>query len=281
MLRQRVITAVVLLALLLPSVWASSPWPFMAMTLLLVAAAAWEWGRLNGAGSTLSYGMGLAVALSCAASIGLGWERLPAHGGWWLAAILWVGAGALALRLGPSGWARLPQSLRWVCGAILLAAAWLALASAKLVGLNFLLSVFALVWVADIAAYAGGRRFGRRKLAPTISPGKSWEGVISGVLGVFVLAIAWMQLDAHVAVDSKSLYTRLWQSFGWWGFTLGTASLAAMSVVGDLFESLVKRAAGQKDSSSLLPGHGGVLDRIDALLPVFPIALALASLSGA
>jgi phosphatidate cytidylyltransferase len=121
--------------------------------------------------------------------------------------------------------------------------------------------------MADIAAYAGGRAFGRHKLAPSISPGKSWEGVWSGMVGVLLLALLWTQLDQAYALGSSSLYTRLQQGFGW---------LSGMSVVGDLVESLVKRAAGAKDSSGLLPGHGGVLDRVDALLPVFPIALALA-----
>jgi len=132
--------------------------------------------------------------------------------------------------------------------------------------------------MADIAAYFCGRAFGRRKLAPAISPGKSWEGVWGGMVGVIVLGFVWVHvIDKQLAVDSPSLYTVLVQSRGWVSL-LALVFLAAMSVVGDLFESLVKRAVGAKDSSNLLPGHGGVLDRIDALLPVFPLALALISL---
>jgi phosphatidate cytidylyltransferase len=131
------------------------------------------------------------------------------------------------------------------------------------------------VWAADIAAYFGGRAFGRRKLAPTISPGKSWEGVASGMLGVLVLAALWLAIDARWATDSASIFTLLNQRFGVVVMVLAVLALAGLSVVGDLFESLIKRAVGAKDSSALLPGHGGVLDRVDALLPVLPCAMAL------
>jgi phosphatidate cytidylyltransferase len=157
----------------------------------------------------------------------------------------------------------------------LLWTAWLALAAAKTIGVNFILSVFCLVWAADIAAYFGGRAFGKRKLAPAISPGKSWEGVWSGMLGALALAAFWLWLDSALSMDSLSLYSRLVARLGIGGLIGVVVFLASMSVVGDLFESLVKRAAGAKDSSRLLPGHGGVLDRVDALLPVFPIAMAL------
>jgi phosphatidate cytidylyltransferase len=159
-------------------------------------------------------------------------------------------------------------------GLLLLWLAWLALAQAREQGLNFILSVFCLVWMADSAAYFGGRRFGRRKLAPAISPGKSWEGAVSGLIGVLVMALLWLALDG----GRSSLYGRLMAAHGPLLLVAGVLLLVGMSVVGDLFESLVKRAAGAKDSSTLLPGHGGVLDRVDALLPVFPIALALTAL---
>jgi phosphatidate cytidylyltransferase len=265
MLKQRVITALALMAVLLPALWAQALWPFALLSLLFVAAAGWEWARLNEAPGLKAWALGFAVA---GVSLGLAQDwNLPvlnamprtmhAHQHvmgealagflvpatvWWAALAFWVMGGAAALRFGGAGWRSVPMALRNLLGLALLVLAWLALAEAKQQGLNFLLSIMCLVWVADIGAYFGGRAFGRRKLAPTISPGKSWDGVIAGALA-----------------------TSLWV-------------LTAMSVVGDLFESLIKRQAGQKDSSALLPGHGGVLDRIDALLPVLPLSLALLTL---
>ena len=276
MLKQRVITAIVLLALLLPALFASSPWPFAILTLLLIGAAGWEWGRLNAAADA-AIAMGVLLALGGADAMWLGWTGQPPAWLWWPVALAWVVGGAFALRGGPEGWPRVPLGLRWVLGLAMLWVAWLAIAHARHLGINFILSVFCLVWMADIAAYFGGRTFGRRKLAPTISPGKSWEGVWSGVAGVIALAFLWRWIDATQPVDSQSLYTRMAAAWGVAGMVVGVVLLAAMSVVGDLFESLVKRAAGAKDSSNLLPGHGGVLDRVDALLPVFPIAIALAT----
>jgi len=276
MLRTRVITAVVLVLLLIASLMASGHWPFALLTLVLIAAAGWEWARLNQAGDGLAIGLAALLAAACAATFAIGWtERAPAVA-WWLAALLWLAGGIIALRGGPAAWPQLPRAARWGIGLVALWASWLAIGHARVVGINFMLSVFCLVWAADIAAYFGGRAFGRRKLAPSISPGKSWEGVWSGMAGVLLLAVIWTLLDRSLAFDSPSLYTRLLQTLGLAGAAAALLALAAMSVVGDLIESLVKRAAGAKDSSRLLPGHGGVLDRVDALLPVFPIALAFA-----
>ena len=275
MLKQRVITALVLMAFLLPALFAPVAWPFALLSLLLIAAAGWEWGRLNGATGASPMVMGAALAVACAAALWAGWGHAPPSLVWWLATLAWVLGGASVLRRGPAGWTSIPVAARCALGLLLLWTAWLALASAKSIGINFILSVFGLVWAADIAAYFGGRVFGRRKLAPAISPGKSWEGVWSGMLGALALAAVWLWLDRSLSMDTPSLYTRLDTRFGLVGLVPIVVLLAAMSVVGDLFESLVKRAAGAKDSSGLLPGHGGVLDRIDALLPVLPIAMAL------
>jgi phosphatidate cytidylyltransferase len=274
MLRQRVITALVLMCFLLPALFAPMAWPFAVLTLLMIAAAGWEWGRLCGAGSA-SIAMGVLLAAACAAALWAGWGDAPPVLVWWLAVPAWVIGGALVLRAGPGRWPLLPLLLRCALGLVLLWAAWLALAAAKTTGINFILSVFCLVWAADIAAYFGGKAFGKRKLAPSISPGKSWEGVWSGMAGALALAALWLWLDRALHMDSPSLYSRVQLRFSTVGLVFVVVFLAAMSVVGDLFESLVKRAAGAKDSSGLLPGHGGVLDRVDALLPVFPIAMAL------
>lgn len=277
MLKQRVITAVALLALLLPALFMQPVWPFAILTLVLIGAAGWEWARLNGAGS-VAPALGALLALACGAAAWAGWSRSAPALAWWLATLVWVVGGAWSLRGGPAIWPSIPAALRCAVGLVLLWTAWLALANAKSIGVNFILSVFCLVWVADIAAYFGGRALGKRKLAPSISPGKSWEGVWSGMAAALLLGLLWVLLDRSMEVDSQSLYTRLTNRLGAVAMGLAVVSLVAMSVVGDLFESLVKRAAGVKDSSGLLPGHGGVLDRVDALLPTFPIALAMASI---
>jgi len=281
MLKQRVITAVVLLLLLLPALFAPLAWPFAVLMLAMAGAAAWEWGRLNGASPVGALALGAIAGTACALALWAGWVQAGPSLAWWVAFGVWVLGGAYALKLGVASWPSLPRAFRWVLGLAGIWMAWLALSSAKAAGINFLLSIFCLVWVADIAAYFGGKAFGRRKLAPAISPGKSWEGVWSGMLGVQVLALCWIQADRYWQLpmhDSASVFTTLLNQLGVVGLVPALIFLCAMSVVGDLVESLVKRSAGAKDSSNLLPGHGGVLDRVDALLPVFPIAMALSTL---
>lgn len=274
MLRQRIITALVLLAILLPALFASASWPFALVTLVMIGAAGWEWGRLNGQGGAVAAALGLLLTALCGAALAAGWVSAAPRGLWWLASLAWVLGGAMVLRAGVQAWPRLSVSLRLVLGLVLLWAGWLALAQARSIGINFILSVLCLVWMADVAAYFGGRALGRRKLAPGISPGKSWEGVWSGQVGVLLLAFIWAAVEAGGGVDSRSLFGALFDRLGHVGGALALLALSGMSVVGDLIESLVKRAVGAKDSSGLLPGHGGVLDRVDALLPVFPLALA-------
>ena len=281
MLRTRVITAVLLMAVLLPALFAPSPVPFVLFTLVAISLAGWEWGRLNGLSERSgAVFCGLLLALACALG-GWYWRSYLGTGPswpWWIGVALWGGIGVVVLRQGPAGWPDLPRIVRVISGLGLLWLAWWALAEARVNGINFLLSTLCIVWAADIAAYFGGRAFGKRKLAPSISPGKSWEGVYSGMLGVLVLAGLWVAADARWNFDSLSLFSALHQRLGLVGLLLSCLALAGLSVVGDLFESLVKRAAGAKDSSAMLPGHGGVLDRIDALLPVLPAAMALAHL---
>ena len=277
MLRQRILTALVMLAVLLPALFAQVTWPFDVLLIAALGAAGWEWARLNGLAGGSAIGFGVMLAIVCGGSLAVGWDHEAPRAAWLIATAVWVLGGAWAIRVGPQGWPKIVQSARLGLGLIALWVAWLALANAKAIGVNFLLSVFCLAWAADIGAYAGGRTFGRRKLAPAISPGKSWEGVASGMICVLVLSLVWIVIDRSVAVDSTSIYTRLFIRFGPGGMIATVLFLDAMSVVGDLVESLVKRSAGAKDSSSLLPGHGGVLDRVDALLPLFPMALALIS----
>lgn len=281
MLRQRIITALVLLAILLPALFWPSPAPFAALALLLIGAGAWEWGRLNGSGQAASLALAAACVALCALSWAAGLLARPLPLLWISAGAAWVLAGVFMLRAGVAGWARVPRIVRLAGGLLALWVAWLAVAQARVTGINFLLSVLLLVWVADVFAYVAGRAFGlkfsKNKLAPAISPGKSWEGVWGGMAGVVLLALAWTLLDASLHAGVPSLYTQLAER-GWSLLLIGVLFLTAMSVVGDLVESLVKRSAGAKDSSGLLPGHGGVLDRIDALLPTLPLAMMLSSL---
>ncbi len=282
MLRQRVITALILVAILLPALFASSPVPFIVLSLVAIAAAAWEWARLNGVTGAGAIATGGVCALLCVGLWWLGAVRQPLPMLWLVVAAVWVLGGAWLIQRGVPGWPQWPRGVRWLIGVAALCVAWLAMAQARTLGVNFLLSVFMLVWAADVFAYffgraLGGKLSGGRKLAPAISPGKSWEGVWGGMLGVLIVGAVWIWVDRHYDTGSLSLYSRLY-AVGPWLWVLASLFLAAMSVVGDLIESLVKRSAGMKDSSQLLPGHGGVLDRIDALLPTLPLAMMLVSL---
>jgi phosphatidate cytidylyltransferase len=275
MLVQRILTASVLLIFLLPALYVNRIEPFALLTLVAVSVAAWEWARLNDVRSRSAIGFGMGVAALCLmlffTEIG---SNLPLVF-WQAVAFFWVLGGALVLSLGMAGWSRIPRLVRVVLGGGLLAVAWLSLVLAKTRGLNFILSVFCLVWVADVAAYIFGRQFGRHKLAPHISPGKTWEGALGAALVVVVMAVVWCVMESKAQSSSFSLFGQLSRAFGTVGMCLVVAMLSAMCVVGDLIESLVKRSAGVKDSSAVLPGHGGVLDRVDALLPTFPLAWGL------
>ena len=283
MLRQRIITAVIMLAVLVAALWSASPVPFIVLALVMMAAAAWEWARLNGVQGAGALALGAAMVLACGLSWWAGWVNEPFRA-WWLVVALWVVVGGLLISVGVDGWSRVAALVRLALGLAALWVAWLAVVQARLVGVNFLLSVLALVAAADIAAYFAGRAFGgqlvARKLAPSISPNKSWEGVFGGMAGVLLLAALWIFFDRQIAPAdwSRSLYSHLWQGGGLVWLVPSVMALAGLSVVGDLVESLVKRAAGAKDSSQLLPGHGGVLDRIDAQLPTLPFAMALVTL---
>ncbi len=281
MLKQRVITAFIMLAIVLPTLFFSSPWPFCTLALLFIAAGAWEWAKLNGmkaAGAICFAGLFIVLAA-------LGWylglidRPLPIV--WILASGFWVLISAWLLKTGVVGWSQIPVTLRRIGGMLVLLLAWLAVVQSRVHGVNFLMSVLTLVWVADSFAYFAGRTWGGKftanKLAATISPGKSWEGVWGGTVGVFLLAMTWVWADGYWQSTVPSLYSRL-HTQNLVLMAIALLFLTAMSVVGDLIESLIKRSAGVKDSSGLLPGHGGVLDRVDALLPTLPIAMMLASL---
>ncbi len=273
-------TALVLLLILLPALFYHSAVPFCAIAMVMIGLGAWEWARLNGCGKLQSVVSGLICLVLCAASWLGGMLSQSLTLLWVVAGSVWVLAGAWVLHQGVAAWCTHSRAVRTVAGLMALWLAWLAVAQAKVLGVNFLLSILVLVWVADIFAYFAGRalggRFSEGKLAPTISPGKSWEGVWGGMAGVLALAFIWRSADIAWAAPVSSLFTHIGSHGGIW-LLIGVLFMTAMSVVGDLFESLVKRSAGVKDSSGLLPGHGGVLDRVDALLPTLPLAMLLYS----
>lgn len=241
------------------------PTPAVAAVLAAFAAAgAWEWGGLVGLqGAARSLYVGAVLAMLVAlwpAARGAGLEPVLA------AALLWW-AGALAWETRPQvarGAGAAARLLKLLAGVLVLAPAWTALVwlhGAGQRGPALLLYVLALVWVADSAAYYAGRRWGRHRLAPRLSPGKTWEGLGGGLAGAGLFALA-----AGLAAGQGGADLARWTALG---------LLAALaSVAGDLFESLIKRHAGVKDSGSLFPGHGGVLDRIDSLTAAAPVFVA-------
>ncbi|TKC82695.1 phosphatidate cytidylyltransferase [Trinickia terrae] len=271
MLKTRVITAVVLLAVLLPVTLFAPVGAFGALIAFVLVFAAWEWARLlklNGAGPVV-YALAAAVVLVASTRLGVGVQ--PPRPLFQAAAVFWVLAGPFVLMRKPvlarGAW----RLFLFVAGIVAFVACWHALVAARMEGVPFVLSLLLVVWLADIGAYFAGKAFGKHKLAPSISPGKTWEGAVGGWLAVIVVAGATVATHALAPTLYSDLVLRLGTARAFVALTV----LVAFSVIGDLFESMLKRQAGVKDSSGLLPGHGGVLDRIDALLPVLPLAMLL------
>ena len=269
MLKTRIITAVVLFAVLLAVLFSGFYPAFAAVVLLFLMAAVTECFQLFGR----TRKQAAVVALFWVAAFAYAFLYNPnvAYKFWFgLACLIWL------LRLVPSLATGLPpiESFRSTMLGMLYAIAIISCFAAIVIlfqqSAMYLLSVMALVWIADIGAYFSGKAFGKRKLAPSISPGKSWEGAIGGGIAVLVLSSLVILFGGPYLADT--FVVKLQASLGWFNALGVLAVLTAASVVGDLFESQLKRRAGVKDSSNLLPGHGGVLDRIDALVPVLPLA---------
>jgi phosphatidate cytidylyltransferase len=281
MLKTRIITALVLLAVLLPVLFFNYFPAFALVVTLFVGAAVWEGARLFGLGEGRArvagfIGGALFVALMYSAKPG------AVNALYGVAALLWLirYAPTLGLGLPPlNGAANWSLAITFTFAVF---AAFFALVGLYLKSPLYLLSVMVLVWIADIGAYFSGKAFGKRKLAPSISPGKSWEGAIGGAIAVLALASLSIVLasggaDAAVPWLQDTFAYRLQARFGWALALLVLLVIVIFSVIGDLFESQLKRRAGIKDSSNLLPGHGGVLDRVDALIPVLPMAALVTS----
>lgn len=256
-LRQRVLTAIVALAVIAIVIFVLPELYARLFVAALFIAAAWEWAGFLFADNNARklFYVGFIVIL-----IGLFFAVLPdaallstilkAAVAWWAIALLW-------LFMYPT---KITPAVSWVCGALVMVPAWLALDFLYRHDPGMLMYVLLIVWIADIGAFFVGKMFGRVKLAPSISPGKTWEGVFGGLVAVSLLALAG---SAFVPAGMAILVP----------FSIAVAML---SVVGDLTVSMFKRSAGVKDSGSLFPGHGGVLDRIDSVCAAAPLfALAL------
>ena len=278
MLRQRILTAIVLLAVVAAALWVDTPWPFIVLLSVATGAALWEWLRLTASDSPASLCAGILLFVLCLMVTHL-WMPMMTPLAFQVAdvaitkliplvSLLWLTlVPFLVVRGRVDAPARNPGLSLFAI--LALAAAWCALTTLFLArGAWYVVSLLILVWVADSVAYFVGKALGRHKLAPRVSPGKSIEGALGGVIA----GVAWLLISGQYEGSYGHELIAVW---GLGGAVLPACLLVAVSIVGDLFESLLKRRAGRKDSSQLLPGHGGVYDRIDAILPVAPLAVAL------
>lgn len=260
-MKQRVLTAIVALLVLGVLLFAMPPLVVHIALGALVVAGAWEWSGFLGSthsGVRIAFVGMIAALLAAVVLFFSAWTEqiLVVSLAWWFVALVWTFVFPTPI----------PKVARWLVGIIALVPLYIALMMLYTAGPVVLLFALLVVWVADSGAYFAGKTMGRVKLAPQISPGKTWEGVIGGLLAVAVLVLlrsVWVETDLTV----------------WVPFCLAAG---ALSVVGDLTVSMFKRTAGVKDSGTLFPGHGGVLDRIDsvaAAAPLFALGLSWAGLS--
>lgn len=263
MLKTRIITALILAPIAIGGIFFLPPLGFALFTGVVITLGAWEWANMSGIegqGGRVAYAAGTAVLLYALLNV-------PAVLVLWLALAWWFVC-FLLVRSYPGGssrWGSLPA--RALMGLFVLVPAWVGLNHLRTGGFQFgevannlwvILYVFCLVWVADIGAYFAGRAFGKAKLAPRVSPGKSWAGVWGGLAAVGIFAVIVSSLaSASVAETGLLVVASLLTGF--------------VSVLGDLLESMLKRFRGIKDSSQLLPGHGGIMDRIDSLTAAIPV----------
>jgi phosphatidate cytidylyltransferase len=268
MLKTRIITAIVLAACFIFALFNQPVNPYWTYGWLVIALiAVYEWGSI----SKLSHAQRL-MYVGFAAVAGVVMARWMLHildkNGYsalmgkvsilfYLATAFWIFVVPFWLKT-----KTVIKSKIAMCalGLLLISSIWLALVFARIINPTCLLTLLGTIWIADSAAYFTGKKFGKNKLAPTISPGKTWEGVFGALVGVTILGLV---LHFYFGVYNVPLI------FG------GLWAIAILGVIGDLFESMLKRQAGLKDSGNILPGHGGILDRIDGIIPSLPIAVLI------
>jgi len=273
MLKTRVVTAIVLLAILLPVLYFNNFTAFALVATVFFGAAIWECFRLFNPGTQNAHV--IAVIWTVAFGIAVQFGQLNTAIWAALSVALWIARFAPSLKTGLPALATPANTLLSLVYGFAVVGCFAAIVDLFSHSPWYLLSVMAIVWIADIGAYFAGKAFGKRKLAPSISPGKSWEGAIGG--GIAVLFIGALTVVSGSPLFADTFAVRVEHAFGWPALIAILVLMTAASVVGDLFESQLKRRAGMKDSSKLLPGHGGVLDRIDALIPVLPLAALIGS----
>ncbi|SBS27711.1 Phosphatidate cytidylyltransferase [Marinomonas spartinae] len=265
MLFPRILSAIVMAALFICAVFVLGPTSFMLAMGAVVLVAGWEWARLSGVQSVLArLVFAIVIAGLCFAIHVWGWQKSILYVAplVWLVALYWVVCYP-SLKLWRFSWSRI------VLGALVLTTTWSAMVVLKESN-NFVvwvLVLMGLIWGADSGAYFSGKAFGKRKLAPKVSPGKSWEGVLGGL--VFT-QIGVALFSYQVGFDVRS-----------WGILVIIGLVTVfVSILGDLMESLLKRHESMKDSSHLIPGHGGVMDRVDSLTAAAPIFVLLLTIFG-
>lgn len=263
MLKTRIITAILLVIGFLMALFFTSSFTWSLITLFITVIAVWEWMKLiklNAKQITISLTGTLIIGLMLVTFSKFSSETILELYADKLVLLLLAVSAVFWVVVAPT-WLitrkKINQKLFMsILGISLLLATWIALIGLHKISPLLLLSVLATVWIADSAAYFAGKKFGKHKLAPEISPGKTWEGVMGALFSVTLYGL----LLCHFQHLSRWLILGLWL-------------IVILSVMGDLFESLLKRQSNVKDSSQLLPGHGGVLDRIDGLIPTLPLVL--------
>ena len=269
MLKIRVLTATVFLALFLPALFLLPKSGWLGFCAIGLCLAAWEWASLAalGAGGRVLYAGLLAGLFLGPTILGAPWTD-SSHAPSWAyvgVALFWIAFAPLWIRWRP----RVDGAALLGVGALILVPAFSAAVDLRNVHPGLLLALLVTVWISDTAAYFTGRRYGRRKLAPSISPGKTWEGVGGALAAVALYALFWTNLSGPVGVPGWPDGTPMARA---WIVPI-LLGLSVVGMIGDLFESLIKRQAGVKDSGTILPGHGGILDRIDAPLAMLPFAV--------
>ncbi|NOT17280.1 MAG: phosphatidate cytidylyltransferase [Sulfuriferula sp.] len=263
MLRERIITAILLIGGFLAALfWLPAP-AWAIFVLVPLAVGAWEWAKLSHFSAPLKYGFVLLNLATAGVVHQFDWMSSA----YLASAVLWLTLVPMTLAF---GWQLKSIAIRVLLGMVVLVPLWAALVDLRTHGAMLVLLLMGVVWIADSAAYFTGRKFGKHKLAPTISPGKTWEGAFGALIAVLVYLLIVLLVMHSATFDAQAWLLPV--------LLLGGLMLY-LSIIGDLFESWIKRIAGAKDSGNVLPGHGGVLDRIDALTSTLPIA-ALVLLHG-